>query len=116
MKVSSKIATLALVLAVSVMAASGVAAQTPTPRPTPINPASSLRLTGKSAPHFSAAVIADQYDLLEHRAPVPLTVASLEPPVENKPTIEESSERNGITSPPHLVLIRSRTTRHSIPH
>jgi outer membrane protein len=39
MKVSSKIATLALVLTVSVLAANGAAAQTPTPRPTPINPA-----------------------------------------------------------------------------
>ena len=39
MKVSSKIPMLALVLTVSVMAASSVVAQTPTPRPTPINPA-----------------------------------------------------------------------------
>src|SRR5687767_8422554 len=39
MKVSSKIATLALLLTVPVLASSGVAAQTPTPRPTPINPA-----------------------------------------------------------------------------
>ena len=39
MKVSSKIVTLAMVLTVSVLAASGVFAQTPTPRPTPVNPA-----------------------------------------------------------------------------
>lgn len=39
MKVSSKIATLALGLMVSVLTASGVVAQTPTPRPTPVNPA-----------------------------------------------------------------------------
>ena len=39
MKVSSKIVTLALVLTVSVLAVGAVAAQTPTPRPTPINPA-----------------------------------------------------------------------------
>ena len=39
MKVSSKIATLALLLTVSVLAAGSVVAQTPTPRPTPVNPA-----------------------------------------------------------------------------
>jgi outer membrane protein len=39
MKVSSKIATLALLLIVSGLAASPAFAQTPTPRPTPVNPA-----------------------------------------------------------------------------
>ena len=39
MKVSSKIATLALLLTVSVLAAGSAVAQTPTPRPTPVNPA-----------------------------------------------------------------------------
>ncbi|HEY5837406.1 MAG TPA: TolC family protein [Pyrinomonadaceae bacterium] len=39
MKVSSKIATFALLLTFSVLATGSVVAQTPTPRPTPVNPA-----------------------------------------------------------------------------